>query len=110
MPAAVAAMLTALDLAPGDRVLDLGTGTGWAAALLSVYGAEVTTVEADGTVAAEAAARLAPFGNIAAVHGDAVLGHPGSAAFDAGFAGFAVRRIPAAWLTRSRPGARILAP
>ncbi|MFJ7424022.1 hypothetical protein ACIQXD_36380 [Streptomyces uncialis] len=45
-----------------------------------------------------------------AVHGDAVLGHPGSAAFDAVHAGFAVRRIPAAWLTQSRPGARIVAP
>ncbi|WP_406403306.1 protein-L-isoaspartate O-methyltransferase family protein [Streptomyces uncialis] len=103
-------MLAALDLAPGHRLLDLGTGTGWAAALLSACGAEVTTVEADGTVAAETAARPASFGNITAVHGDGVLGHPGSAAFDAVHAGFAVRRIPAAWLTQSRPRARIVTP
>ncbi|EDY48884.1 methyltransferase domain-containing protein (plasmid) [Streptomyces clavuligerus] len=109
-PAAVAAMVTALDLTPGDRVLDLGTGTGWVAALLAAYGARVTTVEADAHVAAEAAVRLAGYEGVTTVHGDAVQDHDLGDGFDAVHAGFAVRRIPLAWLIHTEPGARIVAP
>ncbi|GLF98255.1 methyltransferase domain-containing protein [Streptomyces yaizuensis] len=109
-PAAVGAMLQALDLQPGDRVLDLGTGTGWVAALLATYGARVTTVEADPVLAADAAERLARFPEVTVVCGDAINGHADDAPYAAVHAGFAVRRIPAAWCVQTRPGGRIVTP
>lgn len=57
-PRTVAAMLLALGVAPGQRILEVGTGTGYVTALLTKLGAEVTTVERFNTLAESAAQHL----------------------------------------------------
>lgn len=57
-PATVAAMLLALGVEPGQRILEVGTGTGYVTALLTHLGAEVTTVERFNTLAESAAQHL----------------------------------------------------
>jgi protein-L-isoaspartate(D-aspartate) O-methyltransferase len=57
-PATVAAMLLALGVQPGQRVLEVGTGSGYVTALLARLGAEVTSVERFNTLAAAAAQHL----------------------------------------------------
>lgn len=61
-PSMIAIMLSALHLAPGDRVLEIGGGSGYAAALLAELAAEVYTVEIVPELAARAASRLAELG------------------------------------------------
>jgi protein-L-isoaspartate(D-aspartate) O-methyltransferase len=60
--AAVGAMIEALDLGPDDRVLEIGTGGGYTAALLSMLAAHVYTIEPDPELAAEARDRLDALG------------------------------------------------
>lgn len=114
MPSVVAAMLSALDARPGHRVLELGTGTGWNAALLcTALGADhVTTVEIDREVARAAARALHGQGLFPTTVVDDGL-TPTEAAgpsFDRVIATMAVRHVPAAWIARSRPGAVIVTP
>lgn len=114
MPSIVARMLDALDARPGHRVLELGTGTGWNAALLcTALGADhVTTVEIDPDVGKAAARALRGQGlRPTLLIGDGLT--PTGAAgppFDRVIATMAVRHVPTAWLARSRPGAVIVTP
>ena len=61
-PSIVASMIEALDVRPGARVLEIGTGSGYAAALLAQLGQQVLTLERCQTLALEATERLAAFG------------------------------------------------
>lgn len=61
-PSIVAAMIAALDLKPSDTVCEIGTGTGYCAALLAQFAKEVVSVERYQTLALEAAARVRAFG------------------------------------------------
>ncbi len=113
MPSLVVAMLGDLDPRPGARVLEIGTGTGWNAALLAArLGADrVVTIEVDQAVADEAAARLAAAGDSpTAVVGDGAAAWPGRAPYDGVLATCSVTGIPPAWLEQTRPGGRIVAP
>src|ERR1700753_237019 len=60
-PSTVAAMIEALRIAPGHRVLEIGAGSGYAAALLGQVAAEVVSLERCQSLAVEAAARLVAF-------------------------------------------------
>ncbi|GAB2870770.1 methyltransferase domain-containing protein [Streptomyces mayteni] len=112
-PALVASMLGSLGAEPGMRVLEIGTGTGWNAALLAhrLGDENVTTVEVDPAVAAAAERALARAGRSPrVVTGDGALGVPDGAPFDRIIATCGLRRIPPAWLAQVRPGGVILAP
>ncbi|MDI5973998.1 methyltransferase domain-containing protein [Streptomyces sp. SL13] len=113
LPSLVAGMLGDLDPRPGDRVLEIGTGTGWNAALLArrLGPDHVTTIELDRTVADKAAARLTAAGSPPrVVVGDGAHGCPDTAPHDGVLATCSVTSIPPAWLEQTRPGGRIVAP
>ena len=84
-PYIVALMTEALGLEGGERVLEVGTGSGYAAAVLARIANEVYTVERHGQLAAKAAATLSAHGydNVHVLHGDGTLGWPEHAPFDA---------------------------
>ena len=82
-PWIVAVMAQLLELRGGERVLEVGTGSGYAAAVLSRLCAEVVTIERHGSLARDAAARLAELGsaNVEVRHGDGTAGAPDRAPF-----------------------------
>ena len=84
-PYIVAAMAQAAELGPADRVLEIGTGSGYGAAVLSRVAAEVWTVERHRDLADQARDRLAAVGydNVFVQCGDGTLGWPEAAPFDA---------------------------
>lgn len=83
-PYVVATMIAALALRPGDRVLEIGAGSGYAAAVLSRIVAEVYTVERHAQLADYARRRLAELGydNVTVRHGDGTRGWPEHAPYD----------------------------
>jgi len=84
-PWIVARMAELLDLEGPERVLEVGTGSGYAAAVLSRLCSHVVTVERHATLARAGAERLARlgYGNVEVRHGDGSLGVPDRAPFDA---------------------------
>ncbi len=113
MPSVVAAMLADLDVKPGNRVLEVGTGTGWNAGLLAhrLGDANVTTIEVDAAVASNARTALQSSGlHPEVVVGDGFAGHPAEAPYDRIIATCGLRRIPYAWIEQTSPGGLIVAP
>jgi protein-L-isoaspartate O-methyltransferase len=111
-PTVMAGMLEALDLQPGHRVLEIGTGTGYNAALLSRrVGAEnVVSIELDPRLADAARRALAELGLHPSVQvGDGNMGVPGSAPFDRIIATASVDHVPPAWIAQLAPGGVIVA-
>lgn len=111
-PWLMAAMIAALRVEPGMRVLEVGTGTGWNAACLAALGAEVTSVEVDAGVADEArsALRAAGFPSVEVITGDGERGAPARSPFDRVVATAAAHTIPYAWVEQTREGGLIVAP
>lgn len=113
-PRVVGLMLAALDAQPGDRVLEIGTGTGYNAALLAQrLGAEhVTTIEVDASIAdhARAALQAAGFDAVSVVTGDGREGCPGRAPFDRVISTAAAYQVPHAWISQTRAGGRVVTP
>ncbi len=112
-PDVMADMLDALDVEPGMRVLEIGTGTGYNAAVLAerVGAARITTVEADPAIAEHANTALRQAGYPATViTGDGADGYPPHAPYDRVIATAAATHIPYAWVEQSRPGGRIVLP
>lgn len=113
MPSIVAAMITHLDVEPGMRVLEAGTGTGYNAALLSalVGDANVTTVETDSEVIERAHQSLRRAGFAPHVaNGDASLGYPANAPYDRVIGTYAVHEVPYPWVEQTRPGGVVVTP
>ncbi|MEU9732629.1 methyltransferase domain-containing protein [Streptomyces sp. NPDC048002] len=113
-PSLMAMMLVALGVRDGDRVLEIGAGTGYNAALLARRlgdDALVTTVELEPEIAESARVHLAAAGHRPAVlTGDGARGAAARAPFDRIIATCALSSVPPAWLAQCRAGARILAP
>lgn len=105
-------MLDALRLRPGMRVLEVGTGSGWNAALLAEAGATVTSVEIDSELAGHARTALATAGysGVRIIEGDGELGAPEYAPFDGLIATAAVHTIPYAWVSQVTDGGTIVVP
>ncbi|GAB3214035.1 methyltransferase domain-containing protein [Marinactinospora endophytica] len=113
-PSVMAAMLQAADVRRGTHVLEIGTATGYNAALLGeLTGAPetVTTVEIDAALAERARSVLRDIGHHPrVVVGDGALGHPATAPFDRVLATCAVARVPAPWIDQTREGGLIVCP
>ncbi|WP_370933943.1 methyltransferase domain-containing protein [Amycolatopsis sp. cg13] len=111
-PSVVAIMLESSQTADGDSVLEIGTGTGWTAGLLSLrLGPDaVTSVDIDPRCVAEARERLDRLGlDPTLAVADGYLGYPASAEYDRIIATASLRKVPPAWLAQVRPGGTILA-
>jgi protein-L-isoaspartate(D-aspartate) O-methyltransferase len=111
-PFVVAAMLALADIKPGQRVLEIGVGSGYAAALISRIAAEVFGVERHPELAAAASARLASFGydNVQIRAGDGTLGWPEQAPFDAIVVSAAGPATPAALRAQLKIAGRLVIP
>lgn len=113
MPGLIAKMLTASRITTGDNALQVGTGTGYTAALLCerLSSNQVTTVDIDPDLSNDARTRLDHIGYTPTViTGNGTRGYAPNALYDAILATCALRRIPADWLAQAAPGARIVAP
>lgn len=113
VPSLMAAMLEALDPPDGHRILEIGTGTGYNAALLShrLGDSNVVSVDIAADLVKDAQTRLASIGYRPTLGiGDGVDGWPGGALYDGIIATCAPNRVPYAWLDQTRPGGRIVTP
>jgi len=109
-PLVVAVMLELLDVRPGHRVLDVGTGSGWHAALLAELGGRVWSVERLASLAAAARTRL-PAARVTVHVGDGTRGLASAAPFDRiNVAASAAGDVPPALLEQLAPGGRLVIP
>ena len=112
-PSLVEAMLDEADLQPGHTVLEIGTGTGWTAALLThrLGSADVITIEVDAAVAAQARSALGNAGlSPLVVVGDGARGFPDRAPYDRVLATCAVDDIPWPWIEQTSIGGLVVTP
>jgi protein-L-isoaspartate(D-aspartate) O-methyltransferase len=114
-PGLVGAMLEQLDARPGHRVMEIGAGTGYNAALLAhLAGPEgqVTTVDIEEDAAEGARRNLtaAGYGGVRVICGDGEDGCPAAAPFDRIIVTAGAWDIPPAWLEQLTPGGRIVVP
>jgi protein-L-isoaspartate(D-aspartate) O-methyltransferase len=113
-PSLVGQMVAALRLGGGERVLEVGTGLGFQAAILGVLAGDgrVWTVERFADLAELATANLAAAGvaNVAVVVGDGTLGWPAGAPYDAVVVAAAAPRVPAPLAVQLAEGGRLVQP
>lgn len=103
-PFIVAYMTQQVQVRQGDRVLDVGTGCGYQAAVLAASGAHVTSIEVREDLARAAADRLERLGyRVHSVVGDGSLGYPPDAPYDGILVAAATRDVPAALVAQLRP-------
>lgn len=112
-PWVMARMLELLDVRDGMNVLEIGTGTGYNAALLAerTPAGRVTTVEIDTGVAEHARTALARSGfPVTVIVGDGEAGVPEGAPYDRIIVTASAEVVPYAWIAQTRPGGRIVLP
>jgi len=111
-PYIVAYMTQALELKPTDRVLEIGTGSGYQAAILAEITDEVFTIEIVPELAENSKKRLADLGysNVRVKEGDGYLGWPEESPFDAIIVTAAPPKIPQTLIDQLGPGGRLIAP
>ena len=111
-PYIVAYMVEQLQLRPGGRVLEVGTGCGYQAAVLAELAREVYTVEIVEPLARCAAETLAELGyaNVHVRHGDGYHGWPERAPFDGIIVAAAAPHVPPALVDQLAPGGRLIIP
>jgi protein-L-isoaspartate(D-aspartate) O-methyltransferase len=111
-PYIVALMIQAADIEPGDKVLEVGAGSGYAAAVISRIAEKVVAIERQHAlveVARERLRRLA-YDNVEIVEGDGTKGWPDGAPYDAILAAASGTHVPDALLAQLAPGGRLVMP
>jgi protein-L-isoaspartate(D-aspartate) O-methyltransferase len=111
-PYIVAFMAEALMLKGGEKVLEIGAGSGYAAAVLSEIAAQVYTVERLGRLAEQAAATLTELGydNVHVLHGDGTRGWPDHAPYDAIVVAAGGPQVPQSLKDQLKIGGRLVMP
>jgi protein-L-isoaspartate(D-aspartate) O-methyltransferase len=111
-PYIVALMTQCLGLKGGERVLEIGTGSGYQAAVLSALAGQVLSIEIHESLAALAARTLSQLGykNVQIKSGDGYLGWPEMAPFDAIIVTCAAGHVPPALFEQLREGGRLIIP
>lgn len=111
-PYVVAVMTAAVGAAPGMHILEIGTGSGYQAAVLARIGARVHSIEIVPELAHAAAARLADLGftGVSVRAGDGFLGWPDQAPFDAIIVTAGAATVPPPLLAQLRPGSKLVMP
>ena len=111
-PFIVAAMAEALNLGPHDRVLEIGTGSGYAAAVIAEIAEKVYTIERHRVLADQAERRLRAldYHNVYVLCGDGTLGWPEHAPFDAILVSAGGPEVPRVLIEQLAPGGRIVIP
>ena len=109
-PTMVAVLCAALELQGNEKVLDVGTGSGYQAAVLSELAREVHTIERIPELADSARVVLADRANVHVHVGDGTLGLPDAAPFDAIAVAAAAPAPPQALLDQLAPGGRLVIP
>ncbi len=111
-PYVVAFMSEALELKPQDKALEIGTGSGYQAAVLALLAREVYSIEIIEPLAQEASERLVRLGykNVRVRVGDGYLGWPEAAPFDAIVVTAVTDHVPPALVEQLRPGGRLVLP
>jgi protein-L-isoaspartate(D-aspartate) O-methyltransferase len=109
-PRSLAKLIQALEIKPGDRVLDIACATGYSSAVLAGLSADVTALEEDEELAKAAASALrdvAKLGRLAGEVGPLKAGAPQHAPYDAILVNGAVEEIPQAWVDQLKEGGRL---
>jgi protein-L-isoaspartate(D-aspartate) O-methyltransferase len=111
-PYIVALMTQILDVKPGEKVLEIGTGSGYQAAVLAHFTDRVWSIEIKRGLAESASKRLKDLGyeTVKVKHGDGYLGWPEYAPFDAIIITAAANHVPEPLLEQLKVGGRILMP
>ncbi len=111
-PLIVALMTEMLGIGPGDRVLELGTGSGYQAAVLDAFGAKVFSIEIVSPLGKQARATLdeVGHGDVRTQIGDGYFGWPDEAPFDAIIVTAASDHIPPPLIRQLKPGGRMVIP
>ncbi len=111
-PYIVALMTQCLALKGGEKVLEVGTGSGYQAAVLAALGARVFSIEINSVLAARAARTLEDLGrqNVTVKAGDGFYGWPEEAPFDAIIVTAAPEEVPPALLDQLKDGGRLIIP
>ncbi|HET6161202.1 MAG TPA: protein-L-isoaspartate(D-aspartate) O-methyltransferase [Dongiaceae bacterium] len=111
-PYIVALMTDLLRLAPGGRALEIGTGSGYQAAVLAELGHDVYTIEIVPDLAKQAAKRLSELGydKVRVREGDGYFGWPDAAPFDGIVVTAASQQIPPPLIDQLKPGGRMVIP
>ena len=105
-------MIAAAEVGADDHVLEVGAGSGYAAAVIGQVARDVIAVERHGELARLAAERMAELGyaNVRIVEGDGMLGWPEAAPYDAILVAASGRHVPPALVEQLKPGGRLVIP
>ena len=111
-PYIVALMIEAMGLGGGERVLEVGSGSGYAAAVLAEIASEVIGIERQPALAKRAKETLARLGydTVTVIEGDGSLGYAPGAPYDAILVSAAAPGVPPALIEQLRPGGRLVVP
>ena len=114
-PLVVAFMLELLEVKPGEKILEIGTGSGWQTALLAELGVQVISMERVGELHSFAKQNLKKYGFLEKetsklLVADGSKGYLPEAPFDKIIAAAAAEELPAAWKDQLKIGGRIVAP